>query len=200
MHITVTLAATLALAFSSTLGPSLSSVLFKPESRYTELNEATCLPGHPQERGGASSDWARCPGLGGARILLGTDEDGVALGLEWSARERSEDLVRGASIGPMLEWRGVRTPSLTFDPHALIVALSLPESGKGTGREVLAVLRVGKTEACLAGLVDRATGGNAEAIARRFADEQASGADCPKERPLAQGLATDRPFDLAPRS
>lgn len=199
MHLPVTLAAALALAFSSTLGPSLSSALFKPESRYTELADATCLPASAEPRGGARREWIRCPGLGGARILLGMDGDATVLGLEWSARERSDELVRAASLAPTLEWRGVRTPSLSFEPHALIVAVSLPEGGSRTGREALAVLRVGKTEACLAGLIDRAASADADAVARRFADAQASGADCPKRRSI-DGLAIDRPLDVAPRS
>lgn len=178
--------------FSTFGGPSLSSAIFAPESRTTDLVGRACQVEPAQGAFGTGEErHKRCPGLGGARVTMTSDNASVALGFEWSAKEKAEDVLRNWGLGYKLEWRGYRTVR-GFEPYAATIRLLFNESYGAGDRPVLAVLRVRRGEACLVGLVDVAANPDGYDTARRVADQRAPGFACGRDMPRAEGVSTGR--------
>lgn len=179
--------------FSAMGGPSLSSVVFSPESRLTDLFGRDCeVDASARPASAREEQVKRCPGLGGARVVVTADADQVALGYEWSGRERADEVLRNWSLGPKLEWRGIRT-SRGFEPYATLVRASFNGgAGPSDDRPVLAVMRVRRGEACVIGFVDVAGNADPEALARRLADARARTFACGRDQPLVEGAVTAR--------
>jgi hypothetical protein len=177
---------------SSFGGPSLSSAIFAPESRTTDLVGRACQvdPGSGSF-GSGDEQLKRCAGLGGARVTVTSDNSSVALGFEWSAKEKAEDVLRNWGLGYKLEWRGYRT-ARGFEPYAATIRLLFNEGGGTTDRPILAVLRVRRGEACLVALVDMAANPDGYDAARRVADQRAPGFSCGRDQPRVEGTPTSR--------
>ena len=150
-------------------GPSLSSVVFSPESRFTSVAADRCLADRADR-----PDRSQCPGLGGARVLVSRGEGRIGLGFAWSSRQAAEQVVTGAGLEPDLEWRGVATAH-SFEPHAVLARVTVRR--EGVARPAIAVMRIGGGQACLIGLVDREVVG-ADGVARRLADDRFRAQGC----------------------
>lgn len=178
--------------FSAIGGPSLSSAIFAPESRTTDLVGRSCQVEPGQGRLGSGQEWVkRCPGLGGARVTVTADDAAVALGFEWSAKEKTDEVLRNWGLGYKLEWRGFRT-ARGFEPYAATIRLLFNEGSEPADRPVLAVLRVKRGEACLVGIVDVAANPDGYDTARRLADQRAPGFACGRDTPRLEGAPTMR--------
>lgn len=93
------LAGILALAASSAFdGPSLTAALLGPDSRTTELSGGSCRPDPAGTEAGL-----RCPGLGGASVLVAPSPAGAALALSWSAKGWGEPVVAGIDPDAAIE-------------------------------------------------------------------------------------------------
>lgn len=161
--------------FSTAGGPSLSSALRAPESRFTDLSPEACrLSALHGLKSLADLGKLSCPGLGGARVVLSVRADRTALGFAWSSQESVEDVVRGRSYQPAVEWRGVTT-ARGFEPYAAIVRVLHAAPAVGSS---IAVVRVRPGEACLLAEIDAADEGDAAEAARRLADREAPGRGC----------------------
>lgn len=194
MHLlTVSTGLLAASLFGAIGGPSLSTALLAPETRTTSITGRGCEPERALPAPGRDDEQVkRCPGLGGARVVVSSDGDGVGIGYEWSPRERSEEVLRHWGIGARIEWRGIPT-ARGFEPYAATVRVLFREGGSASeDRPVLAVMRVRRGEACVVGLVDVAANPDAYGIARRVADGRARTAACGRDAPRIEGTATAR--------
>lgn len=157
---------------SSIGGPSLTSALVSPESRYTDLTRTSCEPG-PTGRDGPGTA-LHCPGLGGARVILSLGEDRVGLGFAWSTRETAADVAEAGALQPRLEWRGLWT-SKGFEPYAVLVRTGW---GRLEGRESIIVVQVRPGEACQVEDVAWRAGLDLAEAARAVADTRARVGSC----------------------
>lgn len=183
---------------SSLGGPSLSSAVFSPVTRHTDLGGRSCEIDPAAQGRDGGEQIKRCPGLGGARTVVTAGSGGVALGFEWSGRERAEEVLRDRSLGRGLEWRGLQT-SRGFDPFAVTVPVMTGERTASGALPILAVLRVRRGEACVIGVVDLAANPTGHEIATRLADERARAASCGREPVRIEGTPTRRAEELARR-
>lgn len=190
----------LAAIFSAVGGPSLSSVVFSPESRTTELVGRACQTEIVSpELGRAAEQVKRCPGLGGARVVVSSESASVSIGFEWSATEKAEDVVRNWSLGSRLEWRGSRS-ARGFEPYAAMVRVLFNDGAAAErDRPVLAVMRVKRGESCVIAIADIAANPDAYELARRAADEKARGFVCGRDAPRVLGVPTRRSAELSAR-
>ena len=178
MNLSALAAGVLAVTVSATVGsPSLSSAVFAPESRFTNLTPASCrteAPGTDAIEAGAR----HCPGMGGARVLVEAAGGETSVGFAWSQRDRRDDVVRGAGFGTSIEWRGLPT-ARGFAPFAVLLRVA---PGAGTGRAseptTVLVLRIRPGEACLIATVRADTPAATAEAARRLADAHARTATC----------------------
>lgn len=186
--------------FSAFGGPSLSSAVFAPESRYTDLIGKLCQTEPAAGRGGGAEEEQvkRCPGLGGARVVVLASHSETALGFEWSAKERAEDVVRNWSLGYKLEWRGYMT-SRGFEPYATTIRVLFNDQIGLGERPVLAVLRVRPGEACVVGAIDIAANPDGYELARRLADTRTPNFVCGRDSPQTAGTATAHTRDFLAR-
>ena len=183
--------------FTAAAGLPLSSAIFAPESRFTDLVGRSC---HTEPFGGdlAAEQTKRCAGLGGAKVVITAGQSHVALGYEWSGRERAEEVLRNWSLGYKLEWRGYKTDS-GFEPYATIIRVLFNTGAEPADRPVLAVMRVRRGEACIMGVVDIATNPDAYEMARQLADRRALGFLCGRDTASLEGVATARASELLTR-
>jgi hypothetical protein len=160
-----------------------------PESVYTELLKGRCKF-ISIEKETNEEQVKRCPGHGGAQVLTRASHTTVYLSFRWSKSRMAEDVVSGWSLGDKVEWRGARTRN-GFAPYATIVRVIVkdPDTLVGGGH-VLAVVRIGKRDACLAAAVDISANKEANALAREAADAIARTFACGKDRPRVHGAAT----------
>ncbi len=190
----------LAVIFSAAGGPSLSSIVFSPESRTTELVGRACQTELVSPELGRSAEQVkRCPGLGGARVVVSTDSANVSVGFEWSGTEKAEDVVRNWSLGSRLEWRGSRS-ARGFEPYAATIRVLFNDaSSPGRDRPVLAVMRVKRGESCVIALADIAANPDAYELGRRAADERARSFACGRDTARVLGTPTQRVSELPAR-
>ena len=188
------LTATLLSAFG---GPPLSSAIFAPESRFTDLVGRACQA-EPAGGARAAEQTKRCPGLGGASVVVTADHSQVALGYEWSAREKADEVLANWSLGYKLEWRGFQT-SRGFDPYATVIRVLFNSGAEPADRPVLAVMRVRRGEACVMAVIDIASNPEAYEMARQLADSRALGFACGRDTARVEGVATPRATQLLAR-
>lgn len=160
-----------------------------PESVYTELLKGRCKF-ISIEKETNEEQVKRCPGHGGAQVLTRASHTTEYLSFRWSKSRMAEDVVSGWSLGDKVEWRGARTRN-GFEPYATIVRVIVkdPDTLVGGGH-VLAVVRIGKRDACLAAAVDVSANKEANALAREAADTIARTFACGKDKPRVSGAAT----------
>jgi len=177
-------------------GPTLSSAVFAPESRYTDLVGRSCQT-EPVggDLGAGAEQTKRCPGLGGAKVVVTADHSQVALGYEWSAREKADEVLAHWSLGYKLEWRGFQT-SRGFDPYATVIRVLFNSGAEPADRPVLAVMRVRRGEACVMAVVDIASNPDAYELARQLADSRALGFVCGRDAARVEGIPTARATQL----
>ena len=170
------------------------------ESRYTDLVGRSCKF-EPIGTGLGDDEYQtkRCPGLGSAIVKTSSEHTQVALGFEWPRTRPVDGVLRNWSIGTRMEWRGTAGPK-GFEPYAATVRVLFPkDGGPNTERQLLAIMRVTRGQACVVGVVDIVANPNAYDLARRVADGKARAADCRSVQPTVEGAPSTWTADLLSR-
>ena len=155
------------------------------ESRYSKTSGADCRTFERDMEASAEECW----GVAGVRVLIATDDArtrvsyGARAATELAARE---GFTRLNSVGETIEWRGERSAG-TFKPFATILRWRIMDPD--TPRAVLVVTRLGPGATCHVAYVDAAANTEANALARRAADERARSFRCGKDAPAGVGDA-----------
>lgn len=160
------------------------------ENRVTSIENKACTfapTGDPDDQS------KRCPGLGGAIVLVSAFETRVRIGFDWRGNPAVKPVpavVEAWSAGEKIDWRG-RTGPAGFVPYAATVRMLFPkDDGPQVGHQVLAVMRVGHGDACLVGVVDLQLNADGYDLARGLADE-APGFTYGKDRERAAGAESE---------
>jgi hypothetical protein len=161
----------------------------QPGSIYTDLVGPKCrwdaIGKEPSE---ADQQTKRCPGLGGATVVINPWHSYNFIGFSWPKRRPVIEVVRGSALGLKLEWRGRRT-GRRFDPYAAIIRVMFRgEGGVKFERQVLGVMRVRPGEACAVAFVDMTANANPHELARQTADRIVPPFLCGRDRPRASGV------------
>ena len=155
----------------------------------TPLNLDKCR----HKAGAAEEDYGawRCRGYGHLRVFVsaGDQRTYISYGRQ-AANEPAarQTLAAFNGEGDTIEWRAVRGKDGKLKPFATIVRFSVTKSAeeppvKGA---VLVVTRLGKP-VCRVGYVDALANPDAEALARRIADEHARMFQCQGSKPIFLG-------------
>jgi len=164
------------------------------QSLYTSIENKAC---HFAPAGGGAADaedqQKYCPGVAGMKVIVNAFGTRVRIGFAWPDGKRSRSkpsVVEAWSAGDKIEWRGLKEAH-GFEPYAATVRMIYPkDDGPQAGHQLLAVMRVGKDQACLIGVVDLTANPQGYDLARGLAD-RAAGIDCANHRPKAEGVATE---------
>jgi hypothetical protein len=173
--------------------------VFAAESSYTDFSTKKCrhIPGKDAEDYG---EW-HCKGLQGVAVYMGAGDQRIYVSYGKNAKNEKAALQTLASFngeGSRIEWRIERGK-----PFATIMRWSTTrtnEKGEPVRGSVLVVTRLGAGGVCHVGYVDGGVNKNANALARRIADERARGFVCGKDRPIVlgeQGPGFSGPYDAA---
>jgi hypothetical protein len=167
-------------------------------SAYTDYDTRTC----PHQVGRAVEDYGdwRCKGLDGMAVLVSAGDQRMTM--SFGPRAKDEPAARQTlqSFNDVyktrLEWRLAREPGGgRTHPFAAIVrwSTSLPDESAGAGRsktisgKVLVVTRLGPRGVCHVGYVDALANRNADALARKIADQDARAFRCDTDQPIIVG-------------
>ena len=180
------------LRFAVAVAASLAPVVGRtqqPESIYSDLVGSKCRwDAIGKEPGEADQQTKRCPGVGGATIVINPWHSYNFIGFTWPKRKPVTEVVRGSALGLKLEWRGRRT-ARGFDPYAAIIRVMFRgEGGAEFERQVLGVMRVRPGDACAVAFIDMAANAKPYELARQAADSLVQPFVCGRDRPRAYGV------------
>lgn len=173
---------------SPALGETIGSVT-------TPLRIDTCA----HKAGREAEDYGewRCSGYGGIPIVVTAGDQRVYVSFgRNAAHEPAARQTLGAPNGEgnVIEWRIAGEPNRKGRPFAAImrwttaVVVDDPKVENGVFRgEVLVVIRLGPGGVCHVGYVDARQNPDAEALARRIADQNARAFRCGKDKPIVLG-------------
>lgn len=183
-------AAVLAVVLS--LSPALAETM---SSAYTSFDVEKC----PHRKGRQVEDYGewRCPGYAGIPVVMTAGDQRVYVSYGAHARREvaaGETLASFNGEGKTIEWRIARTPDGRDRPLAAIMRWSTtrvvddPKTKDGVYRgQVLVVTRLGPGGVCHVGYVDGRENADANALARRIADEHAGAFRCGRDKPIVLG-------------
>jgi hypothetical protein len=176
-------AALLALALTALAEPALAQAVTHVD---TELVKGRC---HFIADDGEVGHYAlkRCPGLAGVRVYTEAGVHSVALSFRFG--KRKVEVVSSGSVGTKLEWRGTKGRQ-GFKPRAVLVTIVVKDYPAETRHNVLGVLRMEPRSACLMAVIDEEANGDALALARRTADDEAPSFSCANGKAKVVGVAT----------
>jgi hypothetical protein len=172
LHIATFLAA----AAAGFAGPAAAQLY---NSSYTALKTEECTVISTDDFG---STWA-CPGLKGMPVMVRESERRfrVSYGLTSTAERAAEQTLPPVNrLDGEIEWR-VSNAEGSYKPFATILKFFVKPEGDGPEGEVLVVTRVSPGATCNVAYVDAAANPDAEALARKTADEKATDFDCANE-------------------
>lgn len=158
-------------------------------SVYTPLDLKKCRhsPGTAEEDYGS---W-RCKGYGGIPVFVsaGDQRTFVSYGRKARAEPAAEQTLAAFNgEGDRIEWRAVRGKDGKLKPFATIVRFSVTRSTPDANVKgaMLVVTRLG-APVCRVGYVDALANSDAEALARKIADEHARTFQCRGSTPVFLG-------------
>ena len=157
-------------------------------SVYTELLKGRCQ--FTKVSADGDKQTKRCPGVAGAKVYTHVSHTRVYFAIQWPSEKEYRTYAAGWSLGDKVEWLGTGSGS-SFRPRAFIVRLIAddPDTGKGGGH-VLAVLRAGKGQTCVAALVDVKANPEPNILARKAAGSTALNHPCGRLPPVVIGVET----------
>jgi hypothetical protein len=173
------IAATLGLAAVASAGPAAAQLY---NSSYTTLSFTDCTVIATDDFG---STWA-CPGLKGMPVMVRESERRfrISYGLTSTTEKAAEQTLPPVNgLGEEIEWRVSNTEG-SYRPFATIVKFLVQPEGDSEDGEVLVVTRVSPGATCHVAYIDAVANPDAEALARKAADERAMDFDCTKEPEL----------------
>jgi hypothetical protein len=160
-------------------------------SIYSDLVGSRCRwDASGKEPGEAEQQTKRCPGLGGATVVINPWHSYNFIGFTWPKHKPVPEVLRGSALGLNLEWRGQRTAT-GFNPYAAIIRVmfrSEREGGAEFERQVLGVMRVRPGEACAVAFVDMTANAKPYDLARQAADHLVPPFVCGRDRPRTYGV------------
>jgi hypothetical protein len=155
----------------------------------TPLDLAKCR----HAAGKADEDYGawRCRGYGGIAVYVSAGDQRTYISYGRRAREEPaarQTLASFNGAGKTIEWRAVRGTDGKLKPFATIVRFSVTKSAEDppVKGEVLVVTRLG-VPVCRVGLVDARANPDANALARKIADEHARTFQCNADKPIVLG-------------
>jgi hypothetical protein len=149
-------------------------------SRYTSMKSADC--GRPKSRDPDSAAWT-CPGVSGLLVAGSEGDVRQTISVGRTAAAARKEPAASTWFGPpnvandTIEWR---FPAGSDKPAAIIQRWTLIPSEQPR-RSILVVTRLPPGPVCHVAYVDVARNPDANALARKGADELARGFDCRKE-------------------
>jgi hypothetical protein len=169
-------------------------------SAYTDYDTKTCShkAGREVEDYG---EW-RCKGLNGMAVLVDAGDQRMTMSFGPRAKNEpaaGQTLQRFNDVyKARIEWRFARAAGGRIQPFAAIVRWStvLPDESAGeadtpgpktASGKVLVVTRLGPRGVCHVGYVDALANRNADALARKIADEHARPFRCDTDKPIIVG-------------
>jgi hypothetical protein len=168
-------------------------------SAYTDFDTKTCT----HKAGRAVEDYGewRCKGLNGIAVLVSAGDQRMTMSFGPRAKDEpaAGETLQGFNdvYRARLEWRFARAANGRIEPFAVIVRWStfLSDQSSGSARapakdvsgKVLVVTRLGRSGVCHVGYVDALANRNADALARKIADEAARGFRCDTDKPMIVG-------------
>lgn len=172
------------------------------EYAYTPLDLDKCKhkPGTEEEDYG---EW-RCTGYGGIGLHVSAGDQRTYISYGRNAADElaaKQTLASFNGEGKTIEWRVETLPDGKKRPFATIMRWGTTVTGgndKQVRGEVLVVTRLGPGGVCHVGYVDGRANADANALARRIADEHARKFRCGKDRTIAlgqTGSGFSRPYD-----
>jgi len=170
------IAAPLGLALCALAGPAAAQLY---NSSYTELKFEDCTVVTTDDFG---STWA-CPGLKGMPVLVRESKLRFRLsyGLTSTTEKAAEQTLPPENrLGEEIEWR-VSNAEGSYKPFATILKVFVKPEGEGDEGQVLVVTKVSPGATCHVAYIDAVANADAEAMARKAADEKAMAFDCAGE-------------------
>lgn len=163
------------------------------QSRLTSIANANCIFAPIGDEPGDEEDQLKtCPGLGGAQVLVNALGTRLRIGLRWPEGPSPQKIVwvtEAWSAGDAVDWRGI-SDGKGFKPYAAIVRMKFQkEDMPAAGDQVLAVIRVGRSLACVMGAVDVGANKHANRLAHALADARPS-FNCGRDMPTVGGATT----------
>ncbi len=184
-----------AVAFAAivlSLSPALAETI---SSAYTRFDVEKCA--HRKGRDVEDYGERRCPGYAGIAVVMTAGDQRVYVSYGANARREpaaSETLASFNGEGNTIEWRIARAAEGRSRPFATIMRWSTtrvvddPKLRDGIYRgQVLVVTRLGPGGVCHVGYVDGRENADANALARRIADEHARTFRCGQDKPIVLG-------------
>jgi hypothetical protein len=174
------IAASLGIALTAAPGPAAAQLF---NSSWTDLKFEDCTVISTDDFG---STWA-CPGLKGLPVMVRESQHRFSLsyGLTSTTEKAAEqDLPLENQPAEEIEWR-VSNAEGGYKPFATIVKFFVRPEGDAEAEtkpgEVLVVTRVAPGATCHVAYVDALANPDAEALAKKAADEKARDFDCSNE-------------------
>lgn len=189
-HIALTVIVSLAIPLSmvSASRPAAADTI---ESATTPLDLDKCRhTGGKQEED--YGEW-RCAGYGGIAVHVSAGDQRTYVSYGRNAKKEpaaKETLASFNGEGDKIEWRGERGAGGKIAPFATIMRWRTTVAGSGdepVRGQVLVVTRLGPGGVCHVGYVDGKANADADALARKIADDQARKFRCGADRPVIMG-------------
>jgi hypothetical protein len=169
-------------------------------SAYTDYDTKLCT--HKAGRGVEDYGEWRCKGLDGMAVLV--DAGDQRMTMSFGPRARDEPAAGQTLQGfndvykARIEWRFARAAGGRIQPFAAIVRWSTVSPDESAGKadtpgpktasgKVLVVTRLGPRGVCHVGYVDALVNRNADALARKIADQHARPFRCDTDKPIIVG-------------
>jgi hypothetical protein len=181
-------AAAIALAAAPILAPSATAQTVASAVTPLDLGKCRHSAGKAEEDYG---EW-RCRGYGGIPVYVAAGDQRIYVSFGRNAKNElaaEQTLASFNGEGDRIEWRGTRGAGGKLKPFAAIMRWSTTvSSGNEPVRgEVLVVTRLAPGRVCHVGYVDAKANADADALARKIADETARMFKCGSDKPQILG-------------
>jgi hypothetical protein len=181
-----------------TVAPALAQTVASVVTKL-DLDKCRHTAGKAEEDYG---EW-RCAGLGGIPVHVSAGDQRIYVSFGRNAKNEPaarQTLASFNSEGDRIEWRGERAGAAKFKPFAAIMRWNTTVSSGGAPvkGEMLVVTRLPPGRVCHVGYVDAKANLDADALARRLAEEHARMFRCGTDSPIivgSRGPGFSGPYD-----
>ncbi len=135
-----------------------------PATRYSDMTGADCS--------GAGDGALVCNGADGWTLDIADEGNIIELAIQKSGSTQTALRLIGRGLGDRAEWRGGQVGGV-FRPYAVIVRMR-PVEDDVLNTSLLYVIKLNKSAACVRAVVDATANRNANILARKAADNQAT--------------------------
>ncbi len=166
----------------------LTSQAGEVKSFYTNIDLGKCkLAADAKPGNGEWSEW-HCRGFRGMRVTV--VESDLRFYLSYGPKGKKQQVTEQTlppfnNIGAKLEWRAKKRRG-RWVPYATILRY-FTDTGDGQKGQILVVTKLGKDDACHVAYIDALANKNANALARRTADQRVPSFLCRADEPQRVG-------------